>query len=153
MNQRESLGVRNLPEEVQHTGAMGCRNERLYRMPFLSSNLCAVRRTLRASFCSCGKIPLLINSMIGVIHVGSCSSVTVDISISKIDLSFRVSTNTYFDRCAKLVDAILLSASAFLFSPLGTCLMVNLSKFWIRDLVLSSYWIMCSSLATYSPST
>nr|GFB86826.1 hypothetical protein [Tanacetum cinerariifolium] len=48
-----------------------------------------------------------------------------------------ISTSTYFDKCAKLVDAILLRASAFLFSLLGTCLMVNLSKPWISDLVLS----------------
>ncbi|GKB53442.1 hypothetical protein Tco_0904195 [Tanacetum coccineum] len=53
----------------------------------------------------------------------------------------------------KLVDAILLKASAFLLSPLGTCLMVNLSKPWISDLVLSRYRIMLSSLATYSPNT
>ena len=76
------------------------------------------------------------NSMIGVIHVGSCSSITVDISISEMDFYFKVSTNNCFDRCAKLVDAVLLSASAFLFSPLGTCLMVNLSKLCIKDLVL-----------------
>ncbi|GJX53978.1 hypothetical protein Tco_0282347 [Tanacetum coccineum] len=64
-------------------------------------------------------------------------SITVDISISEMDLFFKISTNTCFDRCAKLVDAILLKASAFLLSPLGTCLMVNLSKPWISDLVLS----------------
>ncbi|GKE69903.1 hypothetical protein Tco_1527975 [Tanacetum coccineum] len=61
----------------------------------------------------------------------------MDISISAMDLFFKISTNTCFDRCAKLVDAILLKASAFLLSPLGTCLMVNLSKPWISDLVLS----------------
>ncbi|GJR64296.1 hypothetical protein Tco_0010361 [Tanacetum coccineum] len=59
------------------------------------------------------------------------------VSPSKMDLFFKISTNTCFDRCAKLVDAILLKASAFLLSPLGTCLMVNLSKLWISDLVLS----------------
>ncbi|GJS04771.1 hypothetical protein Tco_0321279, partial [Tanacetum coccineum] len=60
-----------------------------------------------------------------------------DISISEMDLFFKISTNTCFERCAKLVDAILLKAFAFLLSPLGTCLMVNLSKPWISDLVLS----------------
>ena len=77
--------------------------------------------------------------MIGVIHVGSSSSITVDISLSEMDLFFRISTRTCLDKCAKLVDAILLSASAFLFSPLGTCLIVNLSKPCIRDLVLTRY--------------
>jgi hypothetical protein len=126
----------------------GCRNEHRYRIPSRSSNFCAVHRIRRASFCSWGNVPLLMNSMIGVIQVGSCYSITVDISISEMDLFFKVYTNTCFDRCAKLVDAILLSASAFLFSPLGTCLMVNLSKPWIRDLVLSRYCTMLSSLAT-----
>ncbi|GJX31298.1 hypothetical protein Tco_0241153 [Tanacetum coccineum] len=59
-----------------------------------------------------------------------------DISSSRMDLFFKISTNTCFDRCAKLVDAILLKASDFLLSPLGTCLMVNLSKPWISGLCL-----------------
>ncbi|GJR22164.1 hypothetical protein Tco_0970691 [Tanacetum coccineum] len=49
------------------------------------------------------------------------SSTTTSTSLSFMDFSFNSSTNTCLLRCAKLVDAILLSASAFLFLLLGTC--------------------------------
>ncbi|GJV50871.1 hypothetical protein Tco_1446612 [Tanacetum coccineum] len=45
-----------------------------------------------------------------------------------MDFSFSSSTSTCLLRCAKLVDAILLRASAFLFLLRGTCLMENSLK-------------------------
>nr|GEV70120.1 hypothetical protein [Tanacetum cinerariifolium] len=48
---------------------------------------------------------------------------------------------------AKLVDAILLSASAFLFSPLGICLMENSLKMLVKALNFSKYLIMIGSFA------
>nr|GEW01826.1 reverse transcriptase domain-containing protein [Tanacetum cinerariifolium] len=56
---------------------------------------------------------------IGVIQVSPSSSTTANISTSFMDFSFNSSTNTCLLKCAKLVEAILLSASAFLFSLLG----------------------------------
>ncbi|GJQ97365.1 hypothetical protein Tco_0008504 [Tanacetum coccineum] len=50
-------------------------------------------------------------------------------------------------RWTKLVDAILLSASAFLFSPLGTCLIENSLKVLVRALTFSKYLIMPGSFA------
>nr|GEV41152.1 hypothetical protein [Tanacetum cinerariifolium] len=47
----------------------------------------------------------------------------------------------------ELVDAILLSASAFLFSPLGTCLIENSLKVLLRVLTLSKYLVMTGSFA------
>ncbi|GJW17867.1 hypothetical protein Tco_0025303, partial [Tanacetum coccineum] len=51
-------------------------------------------------------------------------------------------------RCAKLVDAILLSAFAFMFSYLGTCLMENSLKVLARFLTFSKYLIMPGYFAT-----
>ncbi|GKA84419.1 hypothetical protein Tco_0806014 [Tanacetum coccineum] len=68
-----------------------------------------------------------------------------------MDFSLSISTKTCFDRCAKLVDAILLRASAFLFLLLGTRLMEKLVKPLIRLLVFSRYLTIFSSLATYVP--
>nr|GEZ15697.1 hypothetical protein [Tanacetum cinerariifolium] len=62
---------------------------------------------------------------IGVIQVSSSSYTTASISTSLIDFSFNSSTITCLLKCAKLVDAILLSASAFLVSLLGTCMIEN----------------------------
>nr|GEU73691.1 hypothetical protein [Tanacetum cinerariifolium] len=60
-----------------------------------------------------------------VIHVFPSSSTAANTSNSFIDFSFSSSTNTCLLRCAKLVDAILLSASDFLFLLMGTCLIEN----------------------------
>nr|GEX16079.1 transposase (putative), gypsy type [Tanacetum cinerariifolium]GEX37462.1 transposase (putative), gypsy type [Tanacetum cinerariifolium] len=65
---------------------------------------------------------------IGVIYVSSSSSTTANTSTLLIDFSINSSTNTCLLKCAKLVDAILLSASSFLFSLLGICLIENALK-------------------------
>nr|GEZ42609.1 hypothetical protein [Tanacetum cinerariifolium] len=65
---------------------------------------------------------------IGVIQVSPSSFITANISTSLMDFSFNSSTNTCLLKCAKLVEAILLSASNFLFSLLGTCLIENALK-------------------------
>nr|GEY44709.1 zf-CCHC domain-containing protein/DUF4219 domain-containing protein/UBN2 domain-containing protein [Tanacetum cinerariifolium] len=67
-------------------------------------------------------------SKIGVIHVSPSSSTTASTSTSLIDFYFSSSTNNCLLMCAKLVDVILLSASTFLFSLLGTCLIENALK-------------------------
>ncbi|GJY25605.1 hypothetical protein Tco_0400331, partial [Tanacetum coccineum] len=90
-------------------------------------------------------------SKIGVIQVSPSSSTTASISTSLIDFYFSSSTNTCLLKCAKLVDAILLSASAFLFSLLGTCLIENALKLLVSVLTFSSYRIMSASFATYVP--
>ncbi|GJT14604.1 hypothetical protein Tco_0861646 [Tanacetum coccineum] len=59
------------------------------------------------------------------------------------------STNTCLLRCAKLVDAILLSALAFLFSLLRTCLIENILKTLVSVLSFSKYRIMSASFAMY----
>nr|GEX79175.1 integrase, catalytic region, zinc finger, CCHC-type, peptidase aspartic, catalytic [Tanacetum cinerariifolium] len=86
-------------------------------------------------------------SWIGVTHVHPLSSTNVSTSISSIDFSFSSSTSTCLLRWAKLVDAILLSVSAFLFSPLGTCLIENSLKVLVRALTFSKYLIMPGSFA------
>nr|GFB99997.1 hypothetical protein [Tanacetum cinerariifolium] len=65
--------------------------------------------------------------IIGVIHVGPSSSTTVATSFSCIDFSLSTPTKTCFDKCAKLVDAILLRASAFLFLLLAKPLIMLLA--------------------------
>nr|GEV03400.1 hypothetical protein [Tanacetum cinerariifolium] len=67
-------------------------------------------------------------SKIGVIQISPSSSITASIYTSLIDFSFSSLTNTCLLKCAKLVDAIFLSATAFLFSLLGTCLIENALK-------------------------
>ncbi|GJU84972.1 hypothetical protein Tco_1292518 [Tanacetum coccineum] len=84
----------------------------------------------------------------GVIHVLPSFSTTERISFSFMDFSFSYSTSTYLLRCAKLMDAILLRASAFLFSLRGTCLMENSLKLLMSVFTLFKYWIMPDSLAT-----
>ncbi|GKE56873.1 ribonuclease H-like domain-containing protein, partial [Tanacetum coccineum] len=58
-------------------------------------------------------------------HVSPSSFTTANTSTALIDFSFSSSTRTCLLKCAKLVDVILLKASAFLFSLLGTCLIEN----------------------------
>ncbi|GJT56086.1 hypothetical protein Tco_0991140 [Tanacetum coccineum] len=72
-----------------------------------------------------------------VYHPVSSSSTTSRISFQFMDFSFNSSTSTYLLRCAKLVDAILLRASAFLFSLRGICLIENLVK-----LVASGFYLV-----------
>nr|GEZ47555.1 reverse transcriptase domain-containing protein [Tanacetum cinerariifolium] len=56
-------------------------------------------------------------------------------------------------RWTKLVEAILLSASAFLFSLCGTCSIENFLKPLMNVFVFSRYWIMLYSFAMASYST
>ncbi|GKE71084.1 hypothetical protein Tco_1529156 [Tanacetum coccineum] len=62
-----------------------------------------------------------------------------------IALAFFLSTgkvssvSTCLLRCAKLVDAILLNASAFLFLLLGTCFIENARKVLVSVLTFSKY--------------
>nr|GEU33647.1 hypothetical protein [Tanacetum cinerariifolium] len=74
----------------------GPRKDILQTVPLSMTNRCDLRLTALAFFTSAGMVSFV---------------------------SF--STNTCLLKCAKLVDAILLSASAFLFSLLGTCLFEN----------------------------
>nr|GFB97033.1 hypothetical protein [Tanacetum cinerariifolium] len=57
-----------------------------------------------------------------VIQVGPSSSITAVTSFPVMDLVLTTLTSTCLDKCAKLVDAILLRASAFLFLLRGTWL-------------------------------
>nr|GEW01572.1 hypothetical protein [Tanacetum cinerariifolium] len=81
-----------------------------------------------ASLCMEGQVPSLRYLKIRVIQVSHSSSTTANISTSLMDFSCKSSSNTCLLKCAKLVEAILLSASAFLFSLLGTCLIENALK-------------------------
>ncbi|GJX97883.1 hypothetical protein Tco_0353681 [Tanacetum coccineum] len=63
-----------------------------------------------------GKVSLLRYSWIDVIQESPSSSTTESTSTSFTDFSFNSSTSTCLLRCAKLVDAILLSASALFVS-------------------------------------
>nr|GEV75436.1 hypothetical protein [Tanacetum cinerariifolium] len=65
--------------------------------------------------------------------------------------SVSSSTNTCLLRCAKLVDAILLSALAFLFSLLETCLIENVLKPLVSVLSFSKYRIISASFAIPAP--
>ncbi|GJW54803.1 hypothetical protein Tco_0098888 [Tanacetum coccineum] len=85
-------------------------------------------RSLLASFLSPGRVPSFRYSIIGVIHVVPSSSTIVATSSSCMDFSLSISTKTCLDRCAKLVDAILLKASAFLFLLHGTWFIEKLAK-------------------------
>ncbi|GJZ21940.1 hypothetical protein Tco_0558979, partial [Tanacetum coccineum] len=71
----------------------------------------------RAFFVSAGNVSYVRYLSSGIIHEYP-SSTTARISFSLIDFSFNTSTKTFLVRWAKLVDAILQSASAFLFSLL-----------------------------------
>ncbi|GKB08068.1 hypothetical protein Tco_0836352 [Tanacetum coccineum] len=65
---------------------------------------------------------------IGVIYVSPSSSTTANTSASFIDFSSSSLTKTCLVKWEKLVDAILLRASALLFLLLGTCLIENFLK-------------------------
>ncbi|GKD58636.1 hypothetical protein Tco_1296145, partial [Tanacetum coccineum] len=84
-------------------------------------------RSLLASFLSPGRVPSFRYSIIGVIHVVPSSSTTVATSSSCMDFYLSISTKTCLDKCAKLVDAILLRASTFLFLLRGTWLIEKLA--------------------------
>nr|GFA95266.1 hypothetical protein [Tanacetum cinerariifolium] len=58
------------------------------------------------------------------LHLNDLAFITSACSVSSVSSS----TNTCLLKCAKLVDAIWLSASAFLFSLMGTCLIKNALK-------------------------
>ncbi|GKA71796.1 reverse transcriptase domain-containing protein [Tanacetum coccineum] len=87
-----------------------------------------LRLTALAFFTFVGRVPYVRYLKIGVIHISPSSSTTANTSVALIDFSFSSSTSTCLRKCAKLVDTILLNASAFLFSLLGTCLIENASK-------------------------
>ncbi|GKE54056.1 ribonuclease H-like domain-containing protein [Tanacetum coccineum] len=82
-------------------------------------------------------------------HVSPSSSTTANTSTALIDFSFSSSTRTCLLKCAKLVDVILLKASAFLFSLLGTCLIENDLKLLVSAFTFSKYRTMSVSFATY----
>nr|GFC40482.1 hypothetical protein [Tanacetum cinerariifolium] len=88
-----------------------------------------------------------------VIHVGPSSSITAVTSFSVMDLESSTSTSTCLDKCAKLVDAILLRASAFLFLLRGTWFIEKVLNPLTKPLAISRYLIMLSSLASYVPNT
>ncbi|GKB63918.1 hypothetical protein Tco_0920104, partial [Tanacetum coccineum] len=100
----------------------GLRKDFLYKIPFVTTYLPALRRIDLAFFFSSGRISSMRYSWIGVIHVRPSSSTIASASFSSIDFSLSSSTSTCLLKWAKLVDAILLSASAFLFSPLASLL-------------------------------
>ncbi|GJT27848.1 hypothetical protein Tco_0908123 [Tanacetum coccineum] len=62
-------------------------------------------------------------------------------------LSVSSLTSTCLLRCTKMVDAILLSASAFLFPLLGTCLIENSRKALLNVFTFSKYLIISVSFA------
>ncbi|GKE10162.1 hypothetical protein Tco_1413713 [Tanacetum coccineum] len=97
----------------------------------ITTNHCDLRLTTLAFFTSTSRVSSLRYSKIRGIQVSPSSSTTVIISTSLMDFSFNSSTNTCLLKCAKLVEAILLSASAFLFSPLGTFLIENALKLFL----------------------
>ncbi|GKA12659.1 ribonuclease H-like domain-containing protein [Tanacetum coccineum] len=117
------------------------------QIPFVTAYLPALRRMALAFLFSSGRISSMRYSWIGVIHVCPSSSTTASTSFSSIDFSLSSSTSTCLLRWAKLVDAILLSASAFLLSPLGTCLIENSLKVLVRVLTFAKYLIMPGSFA------
>ncbi|GKB20081.1 hypothetical protein Tco_0854004 [Tanacetum coccineum] len=113
----------------------------------------ALIRSLLASFLSSRRVLSVKYSIVGVIYVIPSSFTTVVTSFSCMDVSFSILTNTCLDKCAKLVDAILLKASAFLFLLRGTWLIAKLAKPLTRLLTFSTYLIIFSSLVTYVPRT
>ncbi|GJZ88784.1 hypothetical protein Tco_0660566 [Tanacetum coccineum] len=98
--------------------------EMLQSVPFIIESRHDLRFTALAFFSYFGNVPSMRYLKMGVIHVSSSSSTTAKTSTALIDFSYSFSTSTCLLKCAKLVDAILLNASAFLFSLLGTCLIV-----------------------------
>ncbi|GJV04576.1 hypothetical protein Tco_1338145 [Tanacetum coccineum] len=93
-----------------------------------------LRLTALAFLASAGSVPFTRYLKIGVIHVSHSSSTTANTSVALIDFSFGSPTNTYLLKCAKLIDAIFLNASAFLFSLLGTCLIENALKLLVNSI-------------------
>ncbi|GJT17613.1 hypothetical protein Tco_0876319 [Tanacetum coccineum] len=102
-----------------------------------------------AFFSSAGSFPSERYLKIGVIYVSPSSSTTAKTSAALMDFSFSSSTNTCLLKCAKLVDAILLNTSAFLFSFLETCFIENALKLLVSVFTFSKYRIMSVSFATY----
>nr|GEZ21965.1 hypothetical protein [Tanacetum cinerariifolium] len=86
-------------------------------------------------------------------QVGLSSFITAATSFSFMDLFLSTSTSTCLDKCVKLVDTILLRASAFLFLLRETWLIKKVVNPQAKPLTISSYFIMLSSLATYIPNT
>nr|GEY49428.1 hypothetical protein [Tanacetum cinerariifolium] len=106
--------------------------------PSINSYCRDLMRSFLASFLSLGRVPSFKYSTIGVIQFGSSSSTTVATSFSFMDLSLSTSTSTCLDKCVKLVDAIFLRASAFLFLFRGTWLIEKLVNPLTKLLTLSS---------------
>ncbi|GJY70705.1 hypothetical protein Tco_0474408 [Tanacetum coccineum] len=103
----------------------GFRNDFRYWTPPITTYCLDLLFTAQALFVSAGSVPSVRYSSSGVIHESPSSSTTTRISLSSIDFSFNTSTNTCLVKWAKLVYVILLRASAFLFSILGTRSMEN----------------------------
>nr|GEW44561.1 hypothetical protein [Tanacetum cinerariifolium] len=106
----------------------GSRNQFMYKTPLTMVYRLALILIARAFFVSAGRVPFVRYSTSCVLQQYPSSSITAKISLSSIDFLFSVSTKTCLVRWAKLMDAILLNASAFLFSLRGTCLIENISK-------------------------
>nr|GFC32891.1 hypothetical protein [Tanacetum cinerariifolium] len=83
-----------------------------------------------------------------LLGVGPSSSITAATSFSFVDLFSSTSTSTCLDRCAKLVDAILLRASACLFLLRSTWLIENVVNPLTRPLTISR----TATSASYSAS-
>nr|GEW17670.1 hypothetical protein [Tanacetum cinerariifolium] len=82
-------------------------------------------------------VPSVRYSTSGVIQQYPSSSTIAKIFLYSIEFLSSVSTKTCLVRWAMLVDAILLNASAFLFSLHGTCSIENSLKLLIRVLAFS----------------
>nr|GEW14281.1 hypothetical protein [Tanacetum cinerariifolium] len=100
-----------------------------------------------AFFTSVGKVPSARYLKRELIQVSPSSSTIANISISRMDFSFNSSTNTCLLKCAKLVEAILLKASAFLFSLLGICLIENALKLPVSAFTFPRFFTpICSAI-------
>ncbi|GJT00492.1 hypothetical protein Tco_0821661 [Tanacetum coccineum] len=91
-----------------------------------------LRLTALTFFTSAGSVPSMRYLKIGVIYVSPSFSTIANTSVVLMDFSFSSSTSTCLLKCAKLVDAILLNATAFLFSLLGTYLIKNTLKLLVN---------------------
>nr|GFA45502.1 hypothetical protein [Tanacetum cinerariifolium] len=106
-----------------------------------------LRLTALAFFTSAGRVPSSRYLKIRAIQVSPSSSTTANISTAIMDFSFNSSTNTCLLKCVKLAEAILLSASAFLFSLLGICLIENAVKLF-KDASINKIYGSWSSSST-----
>ncbi|GJZ31936.1 hypothetical protein Tco_0576983 [Tanacetum coccineum] len=100
----------------------GVRYDLLYRPPLINLYCGALILIFLASFGSFGSKPLN-----------------------------RTSTNTSLVRCSKVIEANLLSASAFLFWFLLTCLIVKVSKPFRTSFTFSKYCLIVGCLASKIP--